>query len=145
MQIDEIFELWSEDSNIDTMQISEEAVKIPKLHHKYYKIFSQERLALKKYETDFKKLHQMKFEYFLGTLDQETLKENNWKPNPRSILKGDIPMYIDSDQDIINLTLKIGLQKEKVSILESIIKNISDRGYMIKNYIDWQKFTNGTS
>jgi hypothetical protein len=145
MQIDEIFELWSEDSNIDTMQISEEAVKIPKLHHKYYKIFSQERLALKKYETDFKKLHLMKFEYFLGTLDQETLKENNWKPNPRSILKGDIPMYIDSDQDIINLTLKIGLQKEKVSILESIIKNISDRGYMIKNYIDWQKFTNGTS
>jgi len=145
MQIDEIFELWSEDSNIDTMQISEEAVKIPKLHHKYYKIFSQERLALKKYETDFKKLHQMKFEYFLGTLDQETLKENNWKPNPRSILKGDIPMYIDSDQDIINLTLKIGLQKEKVSVLESIIKNISDRGYMIKNYIDWQKFTNGTS
>ena len=145
MQIDEIFELWSEDSNIDTMQISEEAVKIPKLHHQYYKIFSQERLALKKYETDFKKLHQMKFEYFLGTLDQETLKENNWKPNPRSILKGDIPMYIDSDQDIINLTLKIGLQKEKVSILESIIKNISDRGYMIKNYIDWQKFTNGTS
>jgi hypothetical protein len=145
MQIDEIFELWSEDSNIDTMQISEEAVKIPKLHHKYYKIFSQERLALKKYETDFKKLHQMKFEYFLGTLDQETLRENNWKPNPRSILKGDIPMYIDSDQDIINLTLKIGLQKEKVSVLESIIKNISDRGYMIKNYIDWQKFTNGTS
>jgi hypothetical protein len=127
------------------MQISEEAVKIPKLHHKYYKIFSQERLALKKYETDFKKLHQMKFEYFLGTLDQETLRENSWKPNPRSILKGDIPMYIDSDQDIINLTLKIGLQKEKVSVLESIIKNISDRGYMIKNYIDWQKFTNGTS
>jgi hypothetical protein len=145
MQLDEIFELWAEDSNIDTARISEEAIKIPKLHHKYYKIFSQERLTLKKYETDFKKLHQLKFEYFLGTLSQETLKENGWAPNPRSILKGDIPLYIESDQDIINLTLKIGLQKEKVSVLESVIKNISERGYMIKNYIEWQKFTNGTS
>jgi hypothetical protein len=145
MQLDEIFELWADDSNIDTARISEEAIKIPKLHHKYYKIFSQERLTLKKYETDFKKLHQLKFEYFLGTLSQETLKENGWSPNPRSILKGDIPLYIESDQDIINLTLKIGLQKEKVSVLESVIKNISERGYMIKNYIEWQKFTNGTS
>ena len=41
------------------------------------------------------------------------------------------------------MTLKIAYQKEKITLLESIIKNITDRGYMIKNYIDWQRFTNG--
>jgi hypothetical protein len=64
-------------------------------------------------------------------------------PNPRTILKSDIPMHLEADQDIINMTLKIAYQKEKITLLESIIKNITDRGYMIKNYIDWQRFTNG--
>ena len=143
MQLDDIFELWSKDSEIDTARIDKESIKIPQLHNKYYKIFSQERLLLKKYETDYKKLYLLKFEYFLGTLDEETLKENNWVPNPKMTLKGDIPLHIEADQDVINLTLKIGYQKEKTSVLESIIKNITDRGYMIKNYIEWQKFTNG--
>ena len=79
----------------------------------------------------------------MGTLDEETLKERNWKPNPRNILKSDIPMHIDADSDIINLTLKIAYQKEKINLLESIIKSIMERGYIIKNVIDWQKFTNG--
>ena len=79
----------------------------------------------------------------MGTLDKETLADKGWLPNPRNILKSDIPMHIEADSDIIDLTLKIAYQKEKISLLESIIKNISERGYIVKNYIDWQRFTNG--
>jgi hypothetical protein len=143
MKLDEIFDLWNEDSEINTNAIDKEAVKIPKLHNKYFKIFSQERLLLRKLETEYKQLLQLKYDYFMGVLDEETLKEKNWSQNQRTILKSDIPMHIDADQDIINLTLKIGLQKEKCSVLESIIKNISERGYIIKNFIDWQRFTSG--
>jgi hypothetical protein len=143
MKLDEIFDLWSQDSEINTAGIDKEAVKIPKLHNKYYKIFSQERLALRKVETEYKQLYLDKYEYFMGTLDKESLIDHNWMPNPRTILKSDIPMHLEADQDIINMTLKIAYQKEKITLLESIIKNITDRGYMIKNYIDWQRFTNG--
>ena len=143
MKLDEIYELWADDSEINTAAIDKEAVKIPKLHHKYYKIFSQERLMLRKLETDYKQLFQLKYEHLMGTLDEETLKQKNWRPNPRNILKSDIPMHIDADNDIITLTLKIAMQKEKCSLLESIIKNISERGYIVKNYIDWQRFTSG--
>jgi len=145
MKLDEIFAMWDEDTTINPTQLDAEALKIPKLHNKYYRVFSQERLGLKKLETDYKKLYHLKYDWLLGVLDKETLEENNWKQNPRNILKSDIPMHIDSDQDIINLTLKISYQKEKITLLESIIKNISDRGYMISNAINWQKFTNGLS
>ena len=143
MKLEEIYDLWAEDSEIDTNAIDTVAISIPKLHHKYFKILSNERLQLRKLEADYKKLYLLKFEYFMGTLDRETLDEYNWAPNPRSILKSDIPMHLESDKDVINLTLKIAYQKEKTSALESIIKNVGDRGYIVKNYIDWQRFKNG--
>jgi hypothetical protein len=143
MKLDEIYDLWAQDSEMNTAAIDQEAVKIPQLHHKYYKVFSNERLSLRKLEADYKQLYLLKFDYYLGTLDKETLDERGWIPNRRSILKSDIPMHIDADQDIINLTLKIAYQKEKINLLESIIKNISERGYIVKNFIDWQRFTNG--
>jgi hypothetical protein len=59
------------------------------------------------------------------------------------ILKGDIPMYLDADDDVINLSLRIGLQQEKVDLLDSIIKTIINRGFLIKSAIEWQKFTMG--
>jgi Recombination, repair and ssDNA binding protein UvsY len=145
MKLDEIVELWNVDSEIDKTLISNESIKIPKLHNKYYKIFSQEKLALKKLDTDYKRLYRDKYEYYMGTLDRETLEDYKWKPNPRTIIKSDIPMYIEADQDVINLTLKIAYQKEKIAFLESIIQNISNRGFMIKNFIDWQRFVSGGS
>ena len=59
------------------------------------------------------------------------------------ILKAELPMYLDGDQDMIDLSLKIGLQQEKVDLLESIIKSLINRGFQIKAAIDWHKFTMG--
>ena len=49
----------------------------------------------------------------------------------------------EKHKDIINLTLKIGIQHEKIELLESIIKTISNRGFQIKTALDWIKFTDG--
>ena len=60
------------------------------------------------------------------------------------ILKADVPMYMEADKEIIDLSLKIGLQQEKVEFLESIIKSLNNRGYNIKAAIDFLKFTSGS-
>jgi len=59
------------------------------------------------------------------------------------ILKADLPMYMEADKDIIELNLRIGYQLEKIELLENIIKTISNRGFQIKNAIDWNKFIQG--
>jgi len=143
MKLDEIYALWEQDSRIDQLSLSNESAKTPTLHHKYYKIFSDERLALRKLESEYKQLYLLKYDYFTGNLDRETLNEKNWEPNPRIIIKSDVSMHMEADQDIINLTLKIALQKEKVFLLESIIDTISKRGFVIKNIIDWTRFQSG--
>ena len=143
MTLDEIFEAWQKDSTIDKTELGTEALNIPKLHHKYYQIFVKEKMILKKQESDMKKLKLDKYEFLTQGPNEET-KDKGWRLPPKGmILKGDIPMYLEGDQDIINLSLKIGLQQEKVELLDSIIKTIINRNFIIRNAIDWQKFTMG--
>ena len=37
MNIDDILNLWQEDVKIDRTELGDEALNIPKLHHKYYR------------------------------------------------------------------------------------------------------------
>ena len=142
MKFEELFSEWEKDSVIDKTELADEAIKIPKLHHKYYSLLSKERASLKKLELDMKHLKLDKYEFYTQGPNELTPKE--WKLPPKGmILKADIPMYLEADPEIIRLSLKIGLLQEKLELLESIIKSLGNRGYNIKAAIDWQKFTMG--
>jgi len=143
MRLEEIQSLWETDVNIDRTELGDESLRIAKLHSKYYRIFSQERLMLRKMEADYKELYRDKYEWFNGTASQETLEEREWKPNPLKILRTDISMYIEADEQMRTAGLKVEMQREKVEFLESIIKTLVPMGYNIKNAIEWAKFQNG--
>ena len=143
MTIDEILSLWETDSKISPTELGEEALKIASLHHKYFQIYTREKIILRKYESDFKKLKLDKYEFYSQGANEETPK--TWRlPSKGLILKAEIPSYIEADKEIIDLSLKIGYQQEKVDLLESIIKSFQYRGYNIKSAIDWHKFTMGS-
>jgi Recombination, repair and ssDNA binding protein UvsY len=143
MKLEAIFEEWNKDSEIDMTELGNEAIKIPKLHHKYFQVYSSEKLLLRKYEAEMKSLKLAKYEFYTQGPSRES-QEKGWTlPARGMILKQEMPMYIEGDQDIINLSLKIGMQQEKVELLESIIKSLTNRGFQIKSAIDWNKFTMG--
>lgn len=143
MKIESIFKLWEEDSNIRKEQLDDESLRIAKLHHKYHQIYTNERLVLRKLEAEFKVLRLDKFEFYTQGPTKET-QEKGWQLPPiGKILKADASNYVDADSDIINLSLKIGIQHEKIELLESIIKSLMNRGFQIKNAIDFAKFQSG--
>ena len=93
-----------------------------------------------------KELRRLKWLYYTGKLDQETLENLEWHVFDLDIKKNksDLEMFIESDKDILELSEKIAYQKEKIEYVESIIKSLNTRGFQIKNAIDWKKFTMGT-
>ena len=143
MKIEEILSAWDEDSTVDNTELGDAALKLAKLHHKYYRMLVNEKMVLKTYEADMKTLKLEKYEFYTQGPNEETMKRGWELPAKGLILKNDIPMYMDADKEVINLSLKIGLQSEKVQALESIIRTINAMGYNIKAAIDWQKFING--
>jgi hypothetical protein len=143
MKLDEIMETWSEDCQVNRLELGEESLKLPKLHSKYLRIFTEERLLLRRLEGERKELILLKHDYYRGVMPEEDLKSNGWEPFRLNVLKSDIPMYIEADQDNIKLNLRIAMQQEKVDALESIIRSINNRGYLIKNAIEFEKFKVG--
>lgn len=143
MKLDSILELWAKDSRIDQTDILGESLKASELHSKYYKIYVNERLVLRNLELELKQLRLNKYEFYTQGPTKET-EALGWKfPSIGKILKQEANNYIDADSDVVTLTLRVGMQQEKIELLESIIKNVSNRGFQIKNYIDWARFTNG--
>lgn len=147
MKLDEIFDAWNVDSDIG-VDLGNSSLKIAKLHYKYYRILSNERLVLHKLRTDFDILKLQKEDYYkLGPTKENTPKDDDgWKVDnrlTRKPIKETLNKLIATDEDIIELSLKIDYQQEKVTFLEDIIKMVHSRGYQIKNAIDYIKFKEG--
>ena len=143
MTLEEIYSEWAKDGEIDQHNISNESANIPKLHNKYFQMYMQEGLKLKKLKADYKAFVKLKTAYYKGELDMEEMREYGWEPLPLKILKQDIPTYVDADQDVINKSLRIGYQESIVDYLESIIKQITNRGFQLKTIVDWERFRTG--
>lgn len=143
MKLDAIFDEWEKDSVVNREALDDEALRISKLHHKYHKIFTNERLVLRKYEAELKTLRLDKFEFYTQGPTKETHAKGWQLPAIGKILKSDANTYVDADKDVVELSLRIGLQNEKISLLESIIRTITNRGYQLRVAVDWIKFTSG--
>ena len=141
IDIDFVKEQWKQDSVMDEDLLDHESIKIPQLHSKYLNFLSDVRLFKIKREQEYKKLLREKFEYYTGKADAEVYRE---KLFDLKILKQDVQLYIQSDEEIQSVLTKLNYYKEMIFLLESILSNISTRGFQIKNSIDWQKFMQGS-
>lgn len=144
MTVDEILEEWKSDSKIDVMEVGQASIKTHELHHKYLTILTGENLKLKKLKYQYSSLYKTKWEYYLGQLDYDTIKEYGWEPIGLKILRQDVSIYLDSDKDLQDIKARISIVEEKISVLDSILKTIHTRGYHIKNYIDFERFKVGS-
>lgn len=143
MNLDEIEALWAKDCRIDQLALASASADIPFLHAKYYKIFIRERILLRKITAEYKKTKLAKTE-FLQNPNQEDIEQFGWKvPERGKILRSEVPAYLDGDEDLLELELKMGVQEEKVEFLKSIIDSITKRGFLIKNILDEKRFMNG--
>lgn len=143
MNIEQIVNEWNKDCKIDETELGSESAKIPQVHNKYLKIYMGERIALFRLKSETKKIKRSLLEYYLGELDQEELDQLGRQQFYKKLLKNEVDVYIESDDMMIEANLRLGMQDEKVAYLDSIIKNINNRGFQLKTAVDWARFTTG--
>tara|TARA_S200000501_G_scaffold370630_1_gene412150 strand:- start:271 stop:699 length:429 start_codon:yes stop_codon:yes gene_type:complete len=140
MDLQQLQEQVDKDIKLNSDNLDIESLKIPELHNKYLKFHNRFTLLLKKTETDFKELYKHKWEYYGGKSSPEVYKEN---PFDLKVLKSDIPTYLESDKELIELEQKIAYNKTIVNYLEQILRSLNNRTFQIKNAIEWRKFEAG--
>ena len=81
-----------------------------------------------------------KWEYYGGKADAKVYAA---KPFDIRVMKTDLVMYIQSDDDILRLQNKIGYYESCVDYCKGVMKSIDNRGWDIRNATDWKKFEAG--
>jgi len=139
--LDTIQKMWEEDSKIDVDNLHTESLNIPSLHAKYFDIYNNIVLLKKKAEQQRKNIRHERYEYFTGKADPDVYVEN---PFPKKIRdKETLQKYLDADEKLSSVCLKVEYYDTILNYLESILKVIQNRTFQIKNAIEFIRFTAG--
>ena len=140
MTLEELQQSANRDLKIDDTDLGTESINIPILHNKYLQHFNKFSLLLKKAEYEQKVLKRQKWEYYTGKADASVYQE---KPFDLKILKADVHIYMDSDEELQRADQKEAYLRQVVNYLEQLLRSINTRNFIIKNAIDWARFTSG--
>ena len=142
MNLDELkLEVYN-DLKVNNEHLDTESLKNQEIKAKYLDIKSKYELLLFKAKGDYKRIYRDKWEYYGGKADAKIYVS---KPFDIKVLKTDLSVYITSDDDIINAENKIGYLETVVDYIKGVIKSVDNRGWDIKNAIEWKKFEAGVT
>jgi hypothetical protein len=141
LNLETIQQMWEKDAQIDIDNLHTESLNIPVLHAKYFDLYNNIILLRKRAEQQKKNIRHERYEYYSGKADPEVYIED---PFPKKIRDKDtMEKYLSADDKLSNITLKVDYYDVMLVYLESILKQISNRTYHIKNAIDFQRFAAG--
>ena len=140
MNLDELKLQVSQDLKVDDEHLDTESLKNQEIKAKYLEHKSKFELLLFKAKGDYKRLYREKWEYYGGKSDAKIYET---KPFDLKVLKSDLSIYIESDEEIITIENKIVYLETVIKYLDGVLKSIAGRGWDIKNAIQWKNFEAG--
>jgi len=140
MNLDELKLQVSQDLRVDDEHLDTESLKNQEIKAKYLEHKSKFELLLFKAKGDYKRLYREKWEYYGGKSDAKIYAT---KPFDLKVLKTDLSIYISADEEIIDAENKIGYLETVIDYIKGVIKSVDNRGWDIKNAIEWKKFEAG--
>ena len=140
MNLEELKLQVSQDLRVDDEHLDTESLKNQEIKAKYLEHKSKFELLLFKAKGDYKRLYREKWEYYGGKADAKIYAS---KPFDLKVLKTDLGVYISADEEIIDAENKIGYLETVVDYIKGVIKSVDNRGWDIKNAIEWKNFEAG--
>lgn len=141
MNLDEIQSMWEKDSKIDMDNLHDESVKTPQLHQKYYTLYTTLKLLQTKAQDTEKKIRLERYNFYSGKAPAEAYVEEPFPYKVRD--KESMTLHLNADTKLSTAKMKVDYYQVMLDYLADILKMIHNRGYQIKNSIDWSKFTSG--
>ena len=140
MTLDELKKIVAKELPVDKDHLDTESLRNQELYAKFIDYKTNFDFLLAKAKGEYKVLYREKWEYYGGKADAKVYAT---KPFDLKVLKTDLNIYIESDEDIIKIEHKISYLETVVKYLDGVLKSINSRGWDIKNAISWRQFESG--
>ena len=141
MNLEKIQEMWEADSRIDMDNLHDESIKIPQLHQKYYTLYTTTKLLRTKALDSLSKIKLERYNYYSGRATAEEYVEEPFPYKVRD--KESMTLHLNADTKLSKIKLKVEYYDVMIEYLEDILRMIHNRGYQVKNSIDFLKFQSG--
>ena len=125
---------------LDQERLDQESYKNQVIKPKWLERRSHYDQLLIMRKADHQRMYRAKWEYYGGKADAKVYVA---KPFDLKVLKTDLQMYINSDDEILELQGKISYYESIVKYIDGVIKSIDNRGWDIRNATEWKKFEAG--
>ena len=140
MTLEELQNIVEKKLKINDTELDLEALKTPQLHNEFLKHYNKFKLMKTKASAELATIKLHKWEYYTGKADPMVYQQ---KPFNLKILKQDVDKYIEADEDYQKIKQKVDYLETIVDFLDRTIRQIQNRGFLIKDAIEWRKFTSG--
>tara|TARA_Y100001978_G_scaffold82022_1_gene73501 strand:- start:634 stop:1047 length:414 start_codon:yes stop_codon:yes gene_type:complete len=134
MNLETLNEMWAKDAQLDDEKLDTDSLSIPKLHAKYLRLYNNFVTLRDQAELEVKRSYRDRWEYYTGK--SET-------PFPIKLIKTDVPIYLEADQEYQKSVLKVKYLNQMVEALKTILTSINNRSFYIKNAVEFAKFLKG--
>ena len=142
--IDALTEEWIKDAGWDETDPHKAVANIPKLHSKYLRITTHHNLIVKKLQAEYNTRRKIKWDYYNGDLNNpEDLERYGLEPMTKKVMRADLQHWLDSDTELNNIMLKKVMHEEIVDFCKSVLKELNNRTFQLKSYMDWERFIGG--
>ena len=122
---------------LDDEDLHQQSYKNQIIKPKWLDYKSKYRMLMFQTKAQHKRLYREKWEYYGGKADAKVYAT---KPFDLKVLKTDLGVYINSDEDIMEIEMKIEYYETLVQFIDGVIKSIDNRSWDIKHAQDWKKF-----
>ena len=134
MNLETLNEMWAKDAPLDDEKLDNDSLSIPKLHAKYLRLYNNFVTLRDQAELDVKRTYRDRWEYYTGKSE---------KPFPMKLIKTDVAIYLEADQEYQKSVLKAKYLNQMVESIKTILTSINNRSFHIKNAVEFAKFLKG--
>ena len=101
------------------------------------------RLVIRKLDADYKIKKGLKEDYYAGRLSQEELERYGCEPCQFVLSDPKIARKIETDEELINMSLKKEVHTEIVSYCEHVLKSLNNRTWDLGNLVKYHQWASG--
>ena len=132
-----------EDIKLNFLDIENELLRNSHLIGKWLTYQQNQKAKFLLIETEYNRLLSKKKRYLMGRLDDEERESNGWPVEGNKILKADLDMWLDADDEILKKKKHYLVQKQIVEFIDSTLSQVVDKKWSIKAYLDYKKWIEG--
>ena len=115
MNLEDLKNNITKDSQIDSTELGVEALKIPQVHAKYLNMLTDFKLLLTKHQNDYAIQRLRKWKILTGKASKEELEAWGEEPFDLDLLKTDVEKFIDNLSLFTGFVIKIVLKSTTIA------------------------------